>query len=109
MARSAQWVHFEILGAREFHSAVGTSHGHASMQYRQPIQSSALYDTGPSDWRYSAVVGHADTQAGCRQCRQRCITYAVSTPPCFSALAISWKAISVNVLALSVAGFWKPS
>src|SRR5690349_6468787 len=58
-ARSAQCVHFEIFGDREFHSAVGTSHGHASMQYRQPMQSSELYETGPSDCRYNAVVGHA--------------------------------------------------
>jgi hypothetical protein len=73
------------------------------------MQSSALYDTGPSLCRYSAVVGHADTHAGSRQCRHRCITNADSTPPTFSAFAISWNAMSVNVLALSVAGFWKPS
>ena len=30
--RSAQCVHFEIFGASEFHSEVGTSHGHASWQ-----------------------------------------------------------------------------
>jgi len=30
--RSAQCVHFEIFGERVFQSAVGTSHGHASMQ-----------------------------------------------------------------------------
>jgi hypothetical protein len=30
--RSAQCVHFEIVGARVFQSAVGTSQGHASMQ-----------------------------------------------------------------------------
>src|SRR4051812_5150555 len=104
-ARSAQCVHFEILGAREFHSAVGTSHGHASMQYRQPMQSSTLYDTGPSLCRYSAVVGHAETQAGSRQWRHRCMTNADSTPPGLFGFADSWNAISVNVFALSVAGF----
>ena len=31
-ARSAQCVHFEIFGASEFHSAVGTSQGQASTQ-----------------------------------------------------------------------------
>jgi hypothetical protein len=30
--RSAQCVHFEIFGACEFHSEVGTSHGQASWQ-----------------------------------------------------------------------------
>src|SRR5688572_626710 len=108
-ARSAQCVHFEIFGACEFHSAVGTSHGHASMQYRQPMQSSTLYDTGPSSCRYSAVVGQAETHPGSRQCRQRCMTNADSTPPGFSAFSVSWNAMRVNVLALSVAGFWKPS
>src|SRR5436189_284283 len=38
VARSAQCVHFEIFGARELHSAVGTSQGHASWQYRQPMR-----------------------------------------------------------------------
>src|SRR5262245_36103858 len=42
LTRSAQCVHFSILGARESHCAVGTSHGQASMQYRQPMHLSAL-------------------------------------------------------------------
>src|SRR5436190_21268234 len=65
--RSEQCVHFEILGASEFHSAVGTSQGHASWQYRQPMHSSSSYLTGPSGILSSAVVGHAETQAGSRQ------------------------------------------
>ena len=35
--RSAQCVHLSIFGASLSHSAVGTSQGHASMQYRQPM------------------------------------------------------------------------
>ncbi len=37
------------------------------------------------------------------------MTKADSTPPGFSGFSISWNAMSVNVFALSVAGFWKPS
>ena len=37
------------------------------------------------------------------------MTKADSTPPGFAAFSISWNAMSVNVFALSVAGFWKPS
>src|SRR6187397_651512 len=79
--RSEQCVHFEIFGACEFQSDVGTSHGHASWQYRQPMHSSSSYLTGPSACRCSAVVGQADTQAGSRQCRHRCMTNADSMPP----------------------------
>ena len=93
--RSAQCVHFEIFGASEFHSEVGTSQGHASWQYRQPMHLSSLYDTGPSSCRKSAVVGQAETHAGSRQWRQRCITNADSTPPGFCAFSNSWNAISV--------------
>ena len=35
--RSAQCVHLSIFGASLSHSAVGTSQGQASMQYRQPM------------------------------------------------------------------------
>src|SRR5687767_2640838 len=93
--RSAQCVHFEIFGASEFHSDVGTSHGQASWQYRQPMHSSSSYVTGPSASRCSAVVGHAETQAGSKQWRQRCITNADSMPPGFSAFSNSLNAISV--------------
>src|SRR3954468_24325978 len=79
--RSAQCVHFEIFGASEFQSEVGTSHGHANWQYRQPMHSSSLYETGPSDSFWSAVVGQAETQAGSRQWRHRRITNADSSPP----------------------------
>ena len=37
------------------------------------------------------------------------MTKAASTPPGLSGFADSWNAMSVNVLALSAAGFWKPS
>ena len=70
---------------------------------------STSYDTGPSGCRWSAVVGQAETQAGSRQWRHRCITKADSRPPGFCAFSISWNAMSVYVFALSVAGFWKPS
>jgi hypothetical protein len=41
------------------------------MQYRQPMQRQALKTTGPSGVFVSAVVGHADAQAGSRQCMHR--------------------------------------
>ena len=37
------------------------------------------------------------------------MTKADSTPPGLSGFSVSWNAMSVNVFALSVAGFWKPS
>ncbi len=38
---SAQCVHFSIFGASLSHSAVGTPHGQARTQYRQPMHLSA--------------------------------------------------------------------
>ena len=71
LVRSAQCVHFSIFGARLSHSAVGTPHGHAHTQYRQPMHLSASYVVGPSGCLSSAVVGQADSQAGSRQWKQR--------------------------------------
>ena len=51
LVRSAQCVHFSIFGARLSHSAVGTPHGHAHTQYRQPMHLSASYVVGPSGCR----------------------------------------------------------
>ena len=59
------------------------------------MHSSASYDTGPSGCRWSAVVGQAETQAGSRQWRHRCITKAESSPPGFAGFSISWNAMSV--------------
>src|SRR5215813_1945691 len=71
--RSAQCVHFCILGASECHSAVGTPQGQAQMQYRHPMHLLASYVTEPSGCLFRAVVGQADAHAGSKQWRQRCM------------------------------------
>ena len=71
LVRSAQCVHFSIFGASLSHSAVGTPHGQARTQYRQPMHLSASYVVGPSGCRSSAVVGQADSHAGSRQWKHR--------------------------------------
>ena len=109
LVRSAQCVHFSIFGASLSHSAVGTPHGHARTQYRQPMHLSASYVVGPSGCRSSAVVGQADSHAGSRQWKHRRIVKTQARSSGAPSISSSWAVMSVSVLALSVAGFWKPS
>ena len=44
--------------------------GQACIHARQPIQRDLLNTTGPSGVLVSAVVGHAEAQAGWSQCMQ---------------------------------------
>src|SRR4029453_3151620 len=68
--RSAQNVHLWISGARFSQAYLGIRNGHACMQARQPMQRFWLKTTGPSAVLLSAVVGHAEAQAGWSQCMQ---------------------------------------
>src|SRR5262245_51824981 len=69
--RSAQNVHLWIAGTTRWKSNFGTTNGHACMQYRQPMQRHELKTTGPSGVFRSAVVGHAEAQAGSTQCMHK--------------------------------------
>src|SRR4029453_14584265 len=75
------------------------------MQARQPIHRDSLNTTGPSAVLVSAVVGHAEAQAGCAQCMQ---SWRPKTQSGGGPVAISLKVMGCLFLASRSTGFLYP-
>src|SRR5512146_2495750 len=68
LARCRHSSHFTIFGVMLAHSNFGTSNGHATWQYRQPMQLSLSYATTPPAAFWRAPAMHTEVQAGSTQC-----------------------------------------
>src|SRR3954465_13952839 len=75
-SRSLHSSHFTIFGVAEYHSNFGTSKGQAIWQYRQPMQPSLLYVTGPAAVFLSAPSMQTEVHAGSTQCMHCCFMKA---------------------------------